>query len=954
MSDYRVEGEVSAEVSSAIINLDKVMQKFNDLDNHINQVIHDMERLDEMKATPSVSIKEDGVAEDIRRVKDDLEEVDGKKAEAKVEVDGLTSVLVKLETAKSALDEYGAHVRNAVIDIKEATGFRAKLAAIKGLLNTVDDIAIKVSGVEKAKAKIEELKLRLDEMRAYHANAVIDVKEATGFKEKILAIRAMLATIRNKTVKVDVDESGISKLTRDAGEAERAIGGGAGGGGGGLIGAIALLAPALAPIAGVAAGGIGAIAASAGVAATGIGALAVFAIGSIKSVATTIKELQKAKDAVANATTPEQLNAALAKQKALLDSISPAVLKVVKHFYALQDEWSKLSDKLQPQVFSILGKGLDFLSTMLHILFPIAKAAAGAVSGLMDSLNKSTGASDVAHDFYVLAKNVGSFITVWGKSVGNFVVGIMNMLAAFTPLAKDFNGGMLKMSERFRHWTAGLEHNEGFQKFVSYVRKETPAVLHFLGRLVTLVVDLGKAFAPMGDKVLSVVNGLADGLHHLMESDPGVAKFAATLGAIGVAAITIGPQIMGLVQAIGPLIEVLAVPEVAIPALAAAFIALSVAVSGAKDKSNFFKELKGLWSDLKKLAGDLAHALKPLWDFFKAHIAPNITILMTNVIKVFRQLLPIIKPLAELLGLVLVASLTALSYSLRYLSDAVVGVFKVIGPIIHFIVDLFQWLYDKLVGHSIIPDLIHGILHWFNFLHNIKEIVHAALTAALTKIVEWVGKALNWFERFKDGVSSKLAKVIAYLVALPGRILHAIGHLGHLLWDTGTAILQGLWNGLKDKWEDVKGWFSDKMSWIKEHANWHLGIGSPSKVFHNIGKWVMEGLVNGLQSKDTELDHALRRVTDKIRGTEIPSLEIGIAGALHGRVRGGDGAVALGHPQTPPKNGGGSTRIGVYVAPGGMPISVGAGADGKKVGKAISDKLTRVAKFGAFDNGGPI
>ncbi len=60
--------------------------------------------------------------------------------------------------------------------------------------------------------------------------------------------------------------------------------------------------------------------------------------------------------------------------------------------------------------------------------------------------------------------------------------------------------------------------------------------------------------------------------------------------------------------------------------------------------------------------------------------------------------------------------------------------------------------------------------------------------------------------------------------------------------EVGKNVISGLWEGLRSKWEDLKSWWSDTVGGLIEKAQKVLGIASPSRVFKEIGKNMVEGL----------------------------------------------------------------------------------------------------------------
>lgn len=125
--------------------------------------------------------------------------------------------------------------------------------------------------------------------------------------------------------------------------------------------------------------------------------------------------------------------------------------------------------------------------------------------------------------------------------------------------------------------------------------------------------------------------------------------------------------------------------------------------------------------------------------------------------------------------------------------NILVGIVK---GIVDGIINWFEHLYDVLVGHSIIPDLINAIIHWFS--------------------------------------------------GLPGKILKALGNIGNLLYDAGKHILEGLMKGLDSMASSAMDKAKNIASGIGNAAKHALGISSPSKVFYDIGVNIIQGLNNGL------------------------------------------------------------------------------------------------------------
>src|SRR6185437_4697603 len=66
------------------------------------------------------------------------------------------------------------------------------------------------------------------------------------------------------------------------------------------------------------------------------------------------------------------------------------------------------------------------------------------------------------------------------------------------------------------------------------------------------------------------------------------------------------------------------------------------------------------------------------------------------------------------------------------------------------------------------------------------------------------------------------------------------------LFNVGKAVLQGLWNGIKNVWSSFTGWLGGIGKSIVGFFKNALGIHSPSTVMHEVGQNVMLGLQMGL------------------------------------------------------------------------------------------------------------
>jgi phage-related protein len=77
---------------------------------------------------------------------------------------------------------------------------------------------------------------------------------------------------------------------------------------------------------------------------------------------------------------------------------------------------------------------------------------------------------------------------------------------------------------------------------------------------------------------------------------------------------------------------------------------------------------------------------------------------------------------------------------------------------------------------------------------------------------------------------------------------------GTMLKNIGKDIIDGLLNGLKNAFTAVTDWVKGAASSIAGGFKSLLGISSPSKVFAGFGKNIGEGLVQGMESMEGKIE----------------------------------------------------------------------------------------------------
>ncbi|MFL0365384.1 hypothetical protein ACH0BF_20460 [Pseudobacillus sp. 179-B 2D1 NHS] len=294
-----------------------------------------------------------------------------------------------------------------------------------------------------------------------------------------------------------------------------------------------------------------------------------------------------------------------------------AVQKEAKaSFTAFGNTWKGIVKDLEKPVLQAFKTGMQAANQMLKMSQPLFASATKAMNNLMTSLKQSLGTPPVQAFFDYLNKSAGPMLEVTGKAVGNLFQGLMSMMTAFGPLAMNTANGFLQMSRNFATWAAGLSksekfqsfvnyinenmpkiraifrdalagtvyffsafgslssgmmtrlkdmmagfkewsanlgQNKGFQNFINYVRSTAPTVISLIGNITKFLVNLGIGLAPLGAKLLSLVNGFLAFTNSMMQAHPVLGQIFSWITLIGGALIAIVPNIIAFSTLFGGL-----------------------------------------------------------------------------------------------------------------------------------------------------------------------------------------------------------------------------------------------------------------------------------------------------------------------------------------------------------------------------------------------------------------
>lgn len=506
------------------------------------------------------------------------------------------------------------------------------------------------------------------------------------------------------------------------------------------------------------------------------------------------------------------------------------------------------------QLFHIIGN----VGTILGNVLAQAGGGAGAfgfLGQLTDTLAKVSAMPGVQAAFGDLFAVMGEIGKVAAPLLGQAVMLLAPVLSALAPPALTLIDSL----------------GAGLQPIITALGPVLLAAASAVGSLVTAALPLlsvaGQIVASLGPvltPILSTVGGL----------------FAALAPTIGVLGRSLLPPVAILTKTLGSAFQQLqpvltsAVSQLGTQGLTPILTGLATILT--QLVTQYSQQFLQMFSQLLpvvpvlipvlvqlgKSVGQIALAIAPLLPQVMMMSAQFMTALLPAIL----PLLPPVAQLAVLLLRLATGVLTAVVIpSLGLVSRAISGMGGALHPVIGAvtavtkgIASAFSWLFDILLGHSIIPDIVNGTVRWFAGLPGKAVGALAGLAGGIAGKASAAGSALiTAVRRGIDGA-------VTVVRGMAGKAKSALGSVGTLLASAGHDLVAGFVNGILDKIPSVSSAASKIADAVPSTVKSLLSIFSPSKVMQRLGGDTGQGLIVGLMGTRSQISAMAAKISKDI------------------------------------------------------------------------------------------
>ncbi|MDN6397670.1 MAG: phage tail tape measure protein [Alkalibacterium sp.] len=423
------------------------------------------------------------------------------------------------------------------------------------------------------------------------------------------------------------------------------------------------------------------------------------------------------------------------------------------------------------------------------------------------------------------------------------------------------------------------------EKLVEWVQKITDKFNSFDKSQQETIVNIGLFAAALGPVMLIV------------------GKLVSVISAVGKAFMILKPIIVAFGTVIGGVTAPVALVVGAITALVAAGVALyknwdtvkEYAIEKWGEIKDFFTEtIPEIVNNIMEWFGALPGRMREKWNEIIENVtewASNMWSKATEMASTFLEnVMEFFDNLPEKIGF---AIGTALGTVARWAVDMWNKAKEMGSNFLSSVVEFFQQLPGRV--RSFITSAYNSVVTWAsnmwskaketgrNFVNGVIQFV----TNLPSKIWNFLSRTISDAVKWGSDLAAKGRKAAKDLVK--GTVKKA-KELPDKMKKVGKNLVKGLWNGIKN----VKGWVMDKvggfMTSVLDGAKEAFGVASPSKEFMSIGKFLDEGLVEGIDDGARDVHKTMGKMIDGVlaMGEQPIDMDMNIGGQVaksNGQIR---------------------------------------------------------------------
>jgi phage-related protein len=473
----------------------------------------------------------------------------------------------------------------------------------------------------------------------------------------------------------------------------------------------------------------------------------------------------------------------------------------------------------------------------------LTKAASDAADRISQKLGdafKSGALEDAINNGVDIARQFGKLL---GDVFGTF----SNIMKAAAAGGGDALGSLGAVFSELRRITAmpGVQQaltsvftaiNSIAKLFAGTLGAVLQAVLPLLAKLAPVVTELATKFGPV---LAELAKTLGEALTPIIDA---LLPIVTDIGGI---IIQLVQAVMPLLQPIGNLLGAI------ITALAPVIQAVGdelVTLVGAL--ATGLAPIVQALVPVVQMFGQFLGQLAPLFPQIMNAVIPLIPPLSQLIVALLQLALQVIQPLLPLIVQLATFLTTSLATALGYLIPVITTVIgwlttftDAVTNVVKWIVDKFQYLYDVLVGHSIIPDLVSEIIGYFTGLWSKTKEIFNALKKGVIDIWNnlWNTVRSKW-DSFWGGLKNAFSNAWSVFRTSVSALRTSITNTWSSMWNSARDKVTSIFSTISGKISSFKNGMKSAFSSLRDSLG-TIWNGIKSKIGDPV-KWVISKVYN--------------------------------------------------------------------------------------------------------------
>jgi hypothetical protein len=521
----------------------------------------------------------------------------------------------------------------------------------------------------------------------------------------------------------------------------------------GLIGALAGIAPLLL----AAAAGFGVLF----LAISGQSQASKTAQSNLNTINKQVATYQKAVAAAKPGTTAyknavDNLNTSLAAQHKAQATVNSDLATLAK---PLTNFVTQARTVAQQHLFANAKQDAKDFSTAFGPLLGLVAGIADAIGKVVDGFAKASKDPDFLNFIKLLGKDLPAMIVSLGDSAVKFGDGFGRMFQAMLPYGQRLAGAIDTIATKFSNWADSAKGQSAIHNFLSTAWQDAKKLWDIIVNLGKVIGDVffNPAAVKTGGGFLDSINSSLANLDKYLKSPQGREALTKWFGEAKQVIHDLGPILKDIVA----LFDYLDSPQ------------------SRKNLQTFFTILNG---GLKILPTALQVATTPARVLF-------------GIIRAFPGVVGGLKKAFDDVDKAFMGF--AHYFDVNYLAKVIEGWGK---DILHWIEWPFVTAYDFLLGHSLIPDLVNGIVSWFGGLPG--KIAHALAGvpgAVAGPLISAAGTAYTWANRIWNDILNWVSRI-------PGDVARAMSGVPGTVGNALAAAAGAAYTWANRIWNDILTW----------------------------------------------------------------------------------------------------------------------------------------------------